>query len=508
MCIIYKRKIEVSESLYKSAVTNTVKMLLSSGIVFVIQFVTMVVLARVYSPDEFGVLSKITIITSFADVFSQLGLGAAIVQKKGCTEKDYETVAITSIILGIMTACIIGLFSTPISNFVKIENHSYLRLIAPAFIILSVSVLPTARLQRDMRFNVIVAKDVISYLCYAITCVVLGILDMGLIGLIIGLLVKYIISTAIVIIGGKYPLSMKFHRASFMNMFKFGTGFSLAKISSVAADQSDYYAIARTLDNNNLGLYNKAFQLISTPISLIGQGIDQVFFSSFSKIQNNEKRIGDLFISASAVTSLLCSMVAVCFFYGSGIIINVLFGQEWMGATIPISILSLAVFFRSSIKITDPIMRAKGYVYPRALFHCINAVLTIVAAYCGSSFGLFGVSIGVVIAQTINYCINVFYILRKLRIDFIRYTKSTLPSLIITVISGLIGFFFKITDSIWNGVYSMSSWIFIILMVFVVLALCFLTYRIFFDKQTKAEVKLFYATLKTLFAKSTDNHTH
>ncbi|MDD2268375.1 MAG: lipopolysaccharide biosynthesis protein [Eubacteriales bacterium] len=492
----------MSESLYKKAVSNTVKMLLSSGIVFVIQFLTMIILARIYSPDEFGLLSKITIITSFADVFCQLGLGAAIVQKKECTENDYKTVAFTSIILGAITTCIVGLFSVPISEMVKIENYSFLKLIAPAFLIMSISVLPTARLQKDMRFNIIVAKDIISYLCYAVTCIVLGIFGLGIVGLILGLLAKYIISTLIIIVYGKYPLSMKFYRASFMSMFKFGTGFSLCKICSVATDQSDYYAIARTLDNTNLGLYNKAFQLISTPISLIGQGIDQVFFSSFSKIQNDEKRIGDLFISVSAVTGLVCSIVSVCFFYSSGIIVNLLFGKEWINATVPISILSLAIFCRSSIKITDPIMRAKGYVYPRALFHCINTILTVFAAFCGSSYGLLGISIGVVIAQIMNYFINVFYISRKLHIDIVRYMRSTLPSMIITSIAGLIGYSLGITDSIWNGVYSAPCWIFIIVTIVIVLAFCLLIYRTCLDKQSKDEVNRFYATLKSILFKN------
>ena len=319
--------------------------------------------------------------------------------------------------------------------------------------------------------------------------------------MVVGLLVKYVVATIIALLSVKKSFSFKFYKESFKGMLNFGVGFSLCKICSVATDQSDYYAIARKLNNNDLGFYNKAFQLISTPISLIGQGVDQVFFSSFSKIQDDEKRIGDLFVSISAIISVISMFASICIFYFSGIITLVLFGNNWIDSAMPISLLSIAIFFRASIKITDPIMRAKGYVYKRALFHCINTIVTVVAAMVGSSWGLMGVSFGVVIAQVINYLMNVFYVSIKFRIDLKRYCVTSVPCVVFTMAVCAFGWLSSVLAKTWKGEY--NSHIIIISFGVLVLALVFgiITYRFIFDDEICNEISRFTGVLKKMIKK-------
>lgn len=491
----------MTKSLYEKTVSSTTKMLFSSVFMFLIQFFSTVILARVYNPSEFGILSKILIITSFADVFCQLGLGQAIVQKVRCSKNDYDTVSITSLILGILTTIAVYSFAIPISNIVNLDNELFLKLISPAFLIISLSVLPIARAQREMRFNVIIAKDIASYLGYVLTCVILGSLGLGIYGLIAGLLVKYFIATIVSLILAKYPITFKFSIDSFMSMFNFGFGFSLCKICSVATDQSDYYAIARMLNNTSLGLYNRAFQLVSTPISLIGQSVDQVFFSTFSKMQGDEKRISESFICISSIISILSMFATISLFYFSGFITIFLFGEKWIKAATPIALLSLAIFFRSTIKITDPIMRAKGFVYHRALFHCINTIITLFAAMYGSRYDLIGVSLGVVFAQFLNYVINVLFVATKLHVNFYRYFVSTIPCNLITIFACVCGYSFSVLPFLWNGIYNLKIFLFIICILVIVSISTYVIVKYFYDEQITKEINRVIYTFKTIFFK-------
>ena len=492
---------KMSNFLYKSTVTSTLKMLASSFTVFVLQFASTIILTRLYSPGEFGILSKLTIVTSFADVFCQLGLGAAIVQKSECTEKDYQTVAFSSVFLGIATSLLIFAFANPISSLIHLENSFYIKLIAPAFCVISLSVLPIGRAQKEMRFNVIISKDITSYLSYLIVCVLLGTMGLGIAGLIIGLLVKYVVATTVSLIVSKYPMKMRFYKSSFFSMLKFGTGYSLCKICSVATDQSDYYAIAQTLNDVALGLYNRAFQLISTPISLIGQAFDQVFFSSFSKIKNNEKRIGELFISISSMISAVCMFGTVIIYYCSGWITLLLFGKQWIDTAVPISILSIAMFSRSSIKITDPIMRAKGYVYQRAIFHLTNTIITVIAALFGSRYGLLGVSLGVVIAQYINYFINTIYVCNKLRISYFQYCEATLPCCLLTIISCLLGYVMSFMPTVWSGKFDVICFCWFIGWITMITVAFGLVFKYVYSEKLKNEQKMFLTTLISIGTK-------
>lgn len=422
----------VNESLYNKTIKGLMTMSISSVIVFVLQFLTTLVLARIFTPKEFGIVSAVTIITSYTDIFWNVGVGPAIIQKKDLQQEDIRTGFTSTMGLGLLATIAIVSTSSLLIKFINIENAMVLNIIAFSFIINSFGVVPISILKREMRFDIVLKNNVIGSLCYAVVAIILGIAGLGVWALVTALLLKYVISTVIAWLACPIKLSFGFNKESFKQLIKFGFGYSLSQFFSVTAGQGDYFVVTRVMGSYALGIYNRAFQLMIVPVTLFGQVIDQVFFPVMSKIQDDNRRLCDIFILVTALLALLYFPMGAGIYLFSKEIVLILLGPKWIEATIPLRILSLSLFFRVGYKISDPLFRAKGVVYNRALIQLIQAIMVIITSFIGVKWGLFGVSVGVTISFILNYIIITRKTHELVKFKTIIYLRCVLPAMIVS----------------------------------------------------------------------------
>lgn len=419
------------ENLNRKTIKGLLTMSVSSGVVFIIQIITTTILARIFTPTQFGIVSAVTIITSYTDIFWRIGIGPAIVQKKDLNSDDINTGFTTSVIFGTIATILVVLFSSSLIKIINIENSLVLNVIALSFIINSFGVVPLSILQREMHFTAILKKDVLCSIVYAITALILGVFGFGVWALVIALLIRYIINTIFALYSCPSKARFGFKIRSFKSMIKFGFGFSISQFLSVTTNQSDYFVVSNKMGSYALGIYSKAYQLMTVPANLFGQVLDQVFFPAMSKIQNNDQRLSDIYILSSALLALVYFPVGVCIYLFSDEIILILLGSEWLKAAAPLKVLSLSLFFRVGYKINDPLFRAKGAVYDRAIIHLMQAVATILASFIGVRWGLVGVSVGVLFSLILNFIVISIKTYKLINFDISKYIYCVLPVMVL-----------------------------------------------------------------------------
>lgn len=419
-----------SSTLNKRTLKSLTTMSIASVIIFILQFATTMILARIFSPTEFGIVSAVMILASYTDIFWQIGIGPAIVQKKELSQDDISTGFTTSILLGLLSTVMVVVLSPYLIKIIKIDDSIILNVIALSFIINSFGVVPLSILQRDMHFNIIIKKDIIANIGYTVVAIVFGIAGLGIWALVIALLSKYAISTLIVWFACPSKLSIRFKKKSFKHMIHFGGGFTLSRFFNITASQGDYFVITQTLGSYSLGLYNKAFQLISVPANLIGQVIDQVFFPAMSTIQDDNKKLSEIHTMGVAILALIYFPIGTVIYFFAEEIILILLGGNWIKAVAPLKLLALFIFFRVAYKISDPLCRAKGAVYRRAIIQMLFACLVILFSFIGVWHGLEGVAIGVGCALFINYINMTILIYNLVKFDIKYYLQCILPTFI------------------------------------------------------------------------------
>jgi PST family polysaccharide transporter len=393
----------------------------SSGLVFIIQFMTTIILARIFSPDEFGVISAVLIIISFAEIFVQFGIGPSIVQRKNITARDINTAFTSSIFLGIFFTIILMLFAKPLSSVINIVDSSILVVISISFFINSFGVVSLAILQRELNFKAIILKDIFGSITYAVVAVILGIVGFGVYSLVIAFVVKSFIGTLISIISNHYQPKIGFDKQSFMNMFLYGIGYSFSTLFNYIATQGDYFVITRSLPTRELGIYQKSYQLVATPSGLVGQVIDQYFLPALSKVQDNNSKISSINLQVTTILALVYLPLGVLLYFVAYELVVFLLGNAWIDSVYPFQILSLFIFFRVSYKITDSIFLAKGAVYIRTFAKILYATNIVVFSLIGVKYGISGVAYGVGFALVINYLIMIILSYSLIKYNIIEY---------------------------------------------------------------------------------------
>jgi O-antigen/teichoic acid export membrane protein len=420
-------------SLKSKTISGLLTMSTSSAIVFVIQFITTLILARIFSPEQFGVISAVTIITSYTDIFWMMGIGPALIQKAKLSNHDIRTGFTVSFGFGIICFILMFILSPFLTQFINIDEVMILRVIALSFIINSFGVVPLSLLQKEMRFKTIIVKDVISAISYGCIAIILGIYGLGVWALVFALLTKYIISTAVAWYACPTKLNFGFRKESFKSLVHFGGGYTISRFFSVTASQGDYFVITRTMGAYSLGIYNKAYQLIAIPANLIGQVIDQVFFPAMSKIQNENKRLSDIFIFSTSALCVIYLPLSILIYLFSDEIVIFLLGSQWVETSTPLKLLALFMFFRVGYKISDPIFRAKGAVYNRAAIQLVYATMVVAFSFVGSPWGLKGITLGVAGALVFNYIILTVITHRLIGFKIGEYIRCVIPIMLVTL---------------------------------------------------------------------------
>lgn len=462
----------------------------SSIVVFTLQLLTTLILARIFSPEEFGIVSAVTIIISYTDIFWMMGIGPAIVQKKKLDNTDIKTGFTVSFIFGIICFVLVYLLAPYLTQLLKIEEVMILRIIALSFILNSFGVVSLSLLQRNLRFKIIVVKDIISTLSYGFFAIFLGILGFGVWGLVIALLIKYFVATGIAWFMQPIENPLGFSKSSFKKLIHFGGGYTISRFFSVTANQGDYFVIARTLGAHSLGLYNRAYQLMAIPAHLMGQVIDQVFFPVMSKIQNQNNRLSNIFILLTTVFATIYLPMSVLIFLLSEELIIALLGEQWIEASVPLKYLALFLFFRVGYKICDPIFRAKGFVYNRAVIQIIYAMMVVIFSYIGSQWGLIGISLGVALSLVCNYTIMVIITYKLINFNIKDFLRSLIP--VILFMFSVIPFLIYLKN-ILNMTLTNNLMV-VLLIIIIFSAWAFLSfiiiYFMFWSEFTKTQVKI------------------
>ncbi|WP_143057109.1 lipopolysaccharide biosynthesis protein [Salisediminibacterium halotolerans] len=421
----------VNKNLFQSAIFGFNWMIISKATQFILQFLLLMVLARLLTANEFGLMGLALSIITITQVLSTMGIGPAIVRRKTIDDEFLQSAFFLSIVLNFFFAVLIYLLASTISVFFNMSHlEEILKALTSIFIIKSFGIVATFLLQRNMSFKILAFQNVFSYLGYALIGIIFAFAGYGVWSLVFAQIAQAIIFTLIAISVQKHKKTIYINKKLLKELFYFGGGFSLAKIFNQIALQGDNLVIGRSLGSDALGVYSRAYQIMVMPTNLFGEVIDKVLFPVLSKIQDENDKLRYWFVNSQALLILILSPIVAIFTIYTEAIVMVILGADWLDAVPPLQILTLGLFFRTLYKISDSMVRAKGAVYKRANIQLVYAIFVFAGAIIGQFWGLVGVSVGVTVAITINYILMMSLSLSLISTSWSEVFRSLLkPSL-------------------------------------------------------------------------------
>lgn len=408
---------------------------LSALLQAILQLVVIAVLARLLSPRDFGLVGIAFIFTGLVGLVSELGVGLAIIQRKELTDRHIRVGFTISIILGIVIFVFLW-FSAPIvARFFKNEAvTNVLRGVSIVFVIGSFGVVGEALLRRYLRFKELMVVEVVSFVVgYGFVGISMAFMGKGVWSLVGAAVAHRLVYVVIVLLTSSHSFLFLFSRSELRELLSLGGGFTLARMFNFAALQGDNFVVGRFLGADALGLYSRAYRLMTLPATYFAKILDKVLFPAMAEIQNETQRLRKVYLHGVEITSMIALPTGVLMFLAAPEIIGTLFGPKWADAVPVLRILALGVLFRTGYKISDSLARALGAVYRRAWRQAIYASMVVLGTILGARWGLSGVGVAVVLSVFINYLLMSYLSLKLLEVSWSTFIHSHLPSICVTV---------------------------------------------------------------------------
>jgi PST family polysaccharide transporter len=408
----------------------------STGSQSILSILVLIVLARLLTPKEFGIVNAALIVIGISTIFAQLGVGPAIVQRKDLEPRHLTTGNTLSIMLGFFLSGIIFIFSSAISSFFKMrELTSILQPLSVILVFEGASTIPRALLHRELKFKLLVFVDLSGYFFgYGIVGICLAFAHAGVWALVTAQLVQSISQWLLLLKLQAYPKTLKIEKQALRELSNFGGGFTLASIFNYFARNGDYLVVGRFLGAENLGLYSRAYKLMTVPATIFSGVADRVLFPAMAKLQNDDLKLQMAHKRNIAIVSLLSLPLSAAMIILAPEIITILLGEKWKGAIIPFRILSIGALFRASYKISELLARAKGSVYKIAFSQGAYCLLVITGACIGQKWGIIGVSWGVLFALLGMFFLLSSISMRLTCLNLKTFLAEHLPSGKITIV--------------------------------------------------------------------------
>ena len=429
------KKSPEKEDLTSRTLTNYMWMLAGGGSEAILKIAILLILARLLTPADFGVVSAALTVVALAEISGQIGIAPSIVQVKKLTRSHVETGFVTTLFLGVVLAILFYLLSEPIARLYRMpEVEPLVEVFALLFIIKGAGLVSEALLLRNMQFRAVAMLSLVSYsIGYGSVAVTLAMMDYGAWALVWAQLAQASLLTLGFLALARDQLGFGFKWQAFTGMLNFGFGFSLVRIGNYTSQNADFFVVGRLLGADALGLYSRAFVLMATPARLVGQMGDRVLFPTLATIQDDRARLQRALNRALSLAAMLQLPMTALLLVSAPEIIVVLMGEQWAPAIIPFQILVCTLFFRTAYKFINAILRAAGRVYVAALWQWIYAASVVAGAYFGVKAGLAGVAVGVGAAIAFCYFVGLYVVFRFIGVD----TSESLRRLFIYIIVGV-----------------------------------------------------------------------
>ncbi|MBO4996338.1 MAG: lipopolysaccharide biosynthesis protein [Muribaculaceae bacterium] len=352
-----------SESISTKAVKSTIWSALNKFSVTALKFFVNLLLARLLSPNDFGIIGMITIFIAISYTFVDGGFGSALIQKKNPTEIDYSTIFIWNVTIGSLFYIIIYFSSNYIAQFYRMPILStILKVLGITVILGGIANILSNRLQKKLRFKGLAITDIASYIISAVIAVIMAFKNFGVWSLVFMSIIQPFIRIILMTIITKWIPTIQFSYSAFKELFSFSGYLFISNLLENTFKNSQGLVIGKMFSATQMGYYSQAEKLNNITSYILPQVITSVMYPIFSKYQDDREKLTSIILTNLKIISFIIFPLLTILILIAPDVIVYLYGTKWINS-IP--------YFR--------ILCVGGY------FLCLSDILYYAIAACGKS---------------------------------------------------------------------------------------------------------------------------
>jgi O-antigen/teichoic acid export membrane protein len=434
---------------YYSSITQVVKFLLSTT--------STIVLARLLTPDDYGLIAMVAVFINLADMFKDAGLSMATVQKDKINQDEISGLFWVNVIISLFLTVLMAISAPLIVAFYgRSELSVIVLLLSISFFISGITIQHNALLQRLLRYDLIGVIQILSQIFGLIAAIFLAISGFQYMAIVINALIVSSVMSLLTLFYIPWIPSCSLSLKKIKGMLVFGGDITGFNVINYFSRNGDNILIGKYLGPGELGIYSKAYQIFMMPVNQIRIPINSVTIPVLSRLQDDPEKYNkycSLIVEILAIISMPLTLIC---YLESDFIVTLMLGDGW-GAAIPVfKILALYGVLQVVLGIRGSVMVSMGLTRRYFWMGTFYAVVNVIAFIIGIQYGIIGVATAYVIVQYILFIPSLYYSLFNTPFKVSSFFKSVYPQVVIALILILFHLLLK-SNYDWNPILSIST---------------------------------------------------
>lgn len=347
----------VRSQLLHGVVWNFIEKVLIRGVSFFIS----IILARLLSPSDYGLIGMLAVFVSISNVFIEGGLAKALIQRQDCQDIDFSTAFVANVGMSLVIYLIMFVSAPWIATF---YNEPILipltRILSLNFILGSFNIVQRAKLMAQVDFKSLAQINVISTVVSGLVGIAMAYWGTGVWALVGQTLCSTIVLIVLLPIYSKWTPSIKFSKDSFSQLFGFGSKLMATGVYSVVLNNISTICIGRFYKSSQLGFYTRASQFSEMISSTLYDVLGNVTFPVLSHLQDDREKLIAVYRKSLFLTAMIIFPIMILCALLARPMVLILLTEKWLPCVVLMQWLFLARMFTPLSAINMNILNAIG----------------------------------------------------------------------------------------------------------------------------------------------------
>lgn len=454
------------------------------------QFILQIILARLLTPNDYGLLSIMIIFTNLANVFIQNGFNTSLIQKKDTSDEDYSSVFWVTLIIAIVVYLFLFAMVPVIANFYKMP-----KIIVP-FRVISLMIIPGALnsiqiaiISKKMDFKKVFTSNLFSIIFSGIVGILLAYFGFGVWALVFQTLLNVLIACIVMWFTVRWRPKMIIEFSRVKKLFSFGWKLLVSTLIDTSYQELSSLVIGKKYNSSTLGFYNRGKQFPQFLINAINGSVQSVMLPAIASIQDKKLQVKNMMRRSITISSYIVFPTMVGLAVVADPLVKVLLTEKWTPCVPYLQIFCFSFAFypvhSCNLQTINALGRSDIFLKLEIIKKTIGIIALCIAVFCFES----PIAIAMTgVFTTFTSCfINAYPNKILINYSYIEQMKDILPNFILSCVMGII---------IYPIIYLNVNSIFILILQVIIGIIVYFVISYLLNIES---FKYIYNTLKSLF---------
>ncbi len=393
-----------------------------------------IVLARLLEPADFGLIAIVMVIVSLAAIFSDVGLGGALIQRKRLHQVHYSSVFFFNVLAGSCLTFITFISAPWIANF---YNNSQLlpivQVVSFLFIISALHAVQTVILKKELKYELLTKVNLSASIASGVIGIGLALWGAGVWSLVAQLISREIFINIFIWSKTHWIPKIAFSFKALKQLWSYGFNMFLAEMIDTLFEKADYLIIGRLFPAATLGFFHQAKQLNQFVIEYTAGSLMSVLFPVLSKIQNDLPHFKRVVIKSTGIISFITFLLLGSLYLVADELIVLLLGEKWQSSIFYFKIILLSGFAYPISALMVNVLSSRGKSKEFLRLEIYKKVIQSINLYILFAFGINAFLYSLIFSSFFGTSLNIVFATREIGLAFIDIAKPLLTQMIIAV---------------------------------------------------------------------------